>query len=434
MKFVIWGLGSVGSSFLRKLKDNNLFDPQVFHCVDPSDKAKECFLRFGGIESHFTKTKIDKNNILEHLEFLEKDDFLLDFAIDIKNLDILEYCLGNDIHYLCTADSSWNPDPLWTSEHQHYLEYVKLKQKYPEKTNTCLIQFGMNPGLVSSFAKQCLKDIVNNDHSRYVRKHREELQNLIRENKYALLCQKLKVTDIQEVDNDDQKTDIAYQQDICYSTWNCWAYYYETVSSPEIAFGSKKRFHGYRKIHDCDINDLYMCLYKAGFEYPEMSYSPQGMVKGHLSTHEEIFTIRDYFSIGKYKPTVHFLYSPCDYATRSVEQFKENPPKMLHLIDKTEITEGGESVGIIIQGKRFTTRYFGNYLDTTKLDESATISQVSASSYAGFLYMREHPKKGLLFPEDVNSDEVLRSAKQYLKEYQTFECPKMEMSLGKHED
>lgn len=435
MKYVIWGFGSVGASFLEKLKDNGYFIPELFYCIDPNEKAKELFIHLGGLDSHFDIDQIDKNNYLQYLKRLEKDDYLLDFCIDVKNLSILRYCLENNIHYLSTADSSWNPDPTWISNHQHYLEYVKIQKEFnTEKRNTCVIQFGMNPGLVSSFAKQCLKEIIDKDQTFYIKSHRAKLKRLLKKGSYGFVCKKIGVTDIQEVDNDNQETKIPYDDSICYSTWNVWGYYYETVSSPEIAFGNKKRYFKYNKVYDCDIKDLYLALYHAGFEYPATFYSPQGIVEGHLSTHEEVFTIRRFFTHGRYRPTVHFIYSPCTYATKSIIQFKNEIPEKLHLITKDEISGGGESVGIIIRGKKFKARYFGNYLNSNEINESATILQVSASAYAAFVYMTKHKQDGMLFPEEMNENELLETAKLYLKDYISVECPKTAITLGKEKD
>lgn len=432
MKYLIFGLGAVGFSFLKKIKENGLFEPEDFYCIDKSEIAKEDFIKIGGKSYNFSLDKITKDNYLEYLKTLSEGDYLLDFCIDIKNLEMLEYCLKHNIHYLSTADSSWNPDPTWTSDHQHFLEYIKLREKYKDKQNTCLVLFGMNPGLVSLFAKKCLKEIIKNDKDNYIKFNRTKLNKLLEEGKYGLVSKKIGVTDIQEIDNDNQVTNIPYDESICYSTRNCWAYYYETVSSPEIAFGNKKRFYKCKKIYDCDTKDLYLSLYKSGYEYPVTTFSSQGEVTGHISTHEEIFTIRNYFTYKNYRPTVHFVYSPNEYAIKSVKRFKFYSPTNLHLINKNEIIDGGESVGIIIQGKKFSTRYFGNYLKTNEIvDETATIRQVSASSYAGFVYMLKHEQEGLLFPEDLDEEYVLDIAKKYLNEYISVEIPKINIDLEK---
>lgn len=434
MKYYLWGLGAVGSSFLEKLKENGFFNADLFYCIDCSEEARKKFESCGGFKNHFILCTIDQNNYLTFLNKLNDGDYLLDFSTNIKNLDILTYCLKNNIHYLFTADSSWKNDLLWTSIHQHYLEYVLIKDKISHQQNTCVVGFGMNPGLVSCFAKMCLKEIVEKDDGTYISKRRKQLKDLLNKNKYGLVAKKLGVSDIQEVDNDTTMTKISFENDTCYSTWNVFSYYYETVSSPEIAFGNKKRFYGYKNIFDCDPKDLFLSLSKSAFEYPVESFSPQGTVSGHISAHEEIYTLRRFFTYKKFKPTVHFLYSPCEYAINSIKNFKLKKPDKLHLINKKEITGGGESVGIIIQGKKFKTRYFGNLLNTNENKESATILQVSASAYAAYIYMLNHPNEGMLFPEEMDENELLKTAKQYLKDYISVECSKIKINLGKGEN
>ncbi len=427
MKFFIWGLGSIGTSFLRIIKDNGYFDSECFYCLDSSLEAKDRFLSFGGKENHFCLDRITEDNIGNYLNMLTDGNYLLDFTIDLKTLDILRYCLEHNIHYLNTADSSWKNDPLWISVHQHYLEYLKIKEEFTKRQNTCLVEFGMNPGMVSCFVKRCIKEIVKTDNSLYVKMHRKELMRLLDEGKYGLVAKKLKVTDVQEVDDDDQEVSISFENGVCYSPWNVWGYYYETISSPEIACGTRNRFYAYKEIYDCDFDDLYVAPKESGYKYKAETISPQGKIRGHISCHEEIFTIRKMLTYKNYRPTVHFVYSPSDYAIRSMDEEITRE----HLIKRDEIIKGGESVGVIIQGKRFHSHYYGNYLDTMDLDESATVLQVSASSYAGFVYMIRHEKDGLLFPEDVNEEEVLEIAKPYLKEYLSFRCPKISMTLGK---
>ncbi len=282
--------------------------------------------------------------------------------------------------------------------------------------------------MVSCFAKKCLREIVEKDNDLYIKLNREKLLNLLSKGAYGKLAKKLGVTDIQEVDNDDQETSIPYIEGTVYSTWNVYGFYYETVSVPELALDNKRSFFKYKTVFDCDQSDLWLSLPKSSYEYKTKVFSPQGITEGHISSHEEIFMIRNAFSYKKYKPNVHFVYSPCDYAIRSV---KSKRPGNECLIDNSSITKGGESVGIIIQGKRFKTRYFGNYLESKGLNESATILQVSASALAGYLYIQNHKNDGLLFPEDVNEEEILHAAKPYLKEYLSILCGKQKMTLGR---
>ena len=91
--------------------------------------------------------------------------------------------------------------------------------------------------------------------------------------------------------------------------------------------------------------------------------------------------------------------------------------KKYHVIRKEEIISGGESVGMILSGENFQTRYFGNYLRNENAAESATAVQVSASLFAAYKYIQNHPRLGMLFPEEVDHREVLKTAKKELGEY-----------------
>ena len=62
MKFFIFGLGAVGYSFLEKLKENGLFVPNDFYCVEQNIQRKQLFIDLGGLEDHFIIDKITKDN------------------------------------------------------------------------------------------------------------------------------------------------------------------------------------------------------------------------------------------------------------------------------------------------------------------------------------------------------------------------------------
>lgn len=222
------------------LKENGLFNPFDFYVVDRSNDVEERFVSLVGLKENFIKKDIDKNNYLSILKILLEGDYLFDFFIDTKTLVLVEYCLNHEIHYLSTADGSWKDDKEWISCFDHYLVYRELRKKYKKGLNTCIVEFRMNPGLISCFVKECIHQVILNDQSLYIRIYRKKLLKLYEEKKYGLICKKIKVKEVQGVDNDDQVTNIPFEEDTLCSTWNPWPYYYETISSPEIAYGTKK--------------------------------------------------------------------------------------------------------------------------------------------------------------------------------------------------
>lgn len=227
MNYFIIGLGAIGYSFLKLLKEDSI-DINKVYLIERDIHLKEKFVSLGFLENNFYNITIDASNYLSILEMIHEDDFLFDFSSDLKNLSILKYCLDNDIHYLSTADSSWINDLSWFSDHQHFLEYLKLKKQYKSNISTSIVLFGMNPGLISIFVKKGIEYIIENDNSLYIKRHREDLKKLINEKKYNQVAKLLKIEYIQEVDFDNQEFNVEYQNDTIYSPWNVIAFASET--------------------------------------------------------------------------------------------------------------------------------------------------------------------------------------------------------------
>lgn len=148
---------------------------------------------------------------------------------------------------------------------------------------------------------------------------------------------------------------------------------------------------------------------------------------GHLVSHEEIFSLADFLTIkGEdgsriYAPTIFFMYSPCNLADLSLQFSQESPSCNGQIIRKQDLTAGGETVGLLLQGSGFPDRYIWNTLtmeDTA--NETPTILQVSASVFAALKYIMQHPDRGVLLPEDLPTDEVIEYALPYLKHIESY--------------
>ena len=431
-KYILIGLGAVGRSFLRLIIETNSISLNDLYCIDGDDNAKECFVFANGRPDNFIRQNVTKNNYRNLLENLVADDFVFDFGMNIKNIDVLKYCIQKGAHYLSLSDSNWDvEDPEWISLHQHYLEYVNIKKKTSRRSATSIIGFGMNPGLVSCMVKRCMEEIVENDCGEYVSKNRFRLRKLVEKGKFNVLSRKLGVEYVVEVDNDDQQFNVQVNTDkTIMSTWAPSAFLYESIAPPEIMFGSKRLFYRYKEVRDCDFKDYYHSLRKSGIDCTERVFSPQGMVKGSLLPHEEVFTICNSLKHHRYKPTVFFVYSACDEAVNSVIKCRGKENLYFHLLTRQEYVSGGESVGIILQGKRFHARYYGNYIESDVLSETATILQVSASAFAAFQYMRSNPQMGVLFPDELDYKTVLKAVMPYLGDFLSVECPEVCPNLG----
>ena len=432
-KLMMFGLGGVGRSFLDKYIKLDFAHPDRIICVEADPEALGFFEKCGGLKENFYPALLDEQNIYDYLNMLTRGDYLIDFANNIKNLEVLEWTLEHGVHYISLADAGWDDDPDECKGFRpRFLEYRRIKKSVGSNGNTSIVMFGMNPGLVSAFVKKCISEIITHDDSPYIRDNRDRLTELLQEEKWKELSAEMEIEAVIEVDNDDQVFDVQPQEGAIYSPWCPESYRFESLSPTELLLGSKELLTSLDKINECDHDDLYVRLNECALDRPQDFYSPQGMATGLLTSHEELFTINDMLSSKEHRVTTAFVYSSCKLAKESLERNRHHKAPEYKLLTRDMLISGGESVGMIVQGKNFKPRYFGNYVDSMKLkDETATVYQVSSSTLAALCYLRSHPSEGFLFPEEVDADEILKKAAVYLGEYVSCECPAIELILPK---
>ena len=152
----------------------------MFYVID-SDRSKlQPFLARGGKEDHFIEFEVDENNYAELLRRTEPGDFFIDLAEELRNIRLLEYCLEHGIHYLNASDSFWKDDLEKEEEsiYQHFLQFQNTKKNCPSQAATSIIEFGMNPGLVSAFVKAAIDEVIEKDSSPFVEENRSLLREL----------------------------------------------------------------------------------------------------------------------------------------------------------------------------------------------------------------------------------------------------------------
>ena len=436
-KFVVFGLGMVGSSFLKIVNKEGLFNSENWYVINKNDDSKTTFLDLGGKPSNFIEMDIKPKQYDKFFSFFEEGDYLLDFSSAQTNTDFLEICMQRNIHYLSTSSLPYDDGKSFIPAYHDFEIYKSLKKNNNSKSATSIIEFGMNPGMVSCFMKQCIKEIVKHDKTDFVVKNREILQNLISENEYAKVSQMLGIEIIHISDIDTTKTNIKPQENTIYSTWNIDSFCEESLGQSEICLGTDVNLNIFKNhIDNYNENNGGLLFGETPLDCIDQSYSPWGSFNGYIIPHEEMYTIADFLSVKDnekvlYRPSVYFVYQPSSIAVSSLmaQQRTNSDNYDGYLIMPQDITNGGEAVGIVIDGKNFATRYFGNALLSPLDDDIPTILQVSASAYSAFRYMLDNPNKGFLFPEEVDDEQILKYAKPHLKGYESFECSKLERNL-----
>lgn len=438
-KFVIFGLGMVGRSFLRLAYENSLVNSENWYAIEKNPQLIDLFCKYGGKAENYKTINVKLSDYEQIFSFLKNGDYLLDMSSFQGNTDLLQFCIKKNIHYLSTCSLPLEENGVTVPDYHDFSIYRQMKEQGINSEATSIIEFGMNPGMVSCFMKQALKTIIKEDDTPYVVEHRSELQSLLNEKNYAKIAQLLGVEVIHISDIDTTEVNFSPKSGCVYSTWNLEAFCDETTTFSEISLGSDIKFSTYQgRIDQHNNNDGYLRMNQSATIVTDQSFSPWGSFVGHIVPHEEIYTTSYYLSVYKngkliYKPTSFFVYRPCDLALQSLmTEYKHNfSGSSEHLISLDEIAKGGEAVGIVLDGKNFKTRYFGNKLEVPLEHDTPTILQVSASAFSAFRYMLDNPKEGFLLPEELDDEKILAYAKPYLKEYLTFTCPKLERNFLK---
>jgi homospermidine synthase len=156
------------------------------------------------------------------------------------------------------------------------------------------------------------------------------------------------------------------------------------------------------------------------------SFVPNWNIHGMVVRHGEAFTISDKLTVWKngkavYRPTMHYAYCPCDEAIASLNEMRgynyhlnENQRIM-----NDEITDGADVLGALIMGHDYNSWWVGSDLsiqESRRLvpHQNATTMQVAISVVAASMWMIENPAEGVVVPDELPHDYILKISKPYL--------------------
>ena len=154
-----------------------------------------------------------------------------------------------------------------------------------------------------------------------------------------------------------------------------------------------------------------------------------------------------------YRPSVMFIYSPCEYATKYFNNAKTDDegeniirgyeyPANFQIVYKEKIKSGTEYVGVLLLGDGFKPVWVGNRVETsflykdkkTSYWQTPTITPVAMSALAATCWMiKNKDKGGIYFPDDIKDYKyILKVAEKYISKtiYKTFSKEVVEDSLG----
>jgi homospermidine synthase len=274
----------------------------------------------------------------------------------------------------------FNEDPsknmLYLEERTLYMRQLKLHDLTQSVNSraTCVIDHGMNPGLVSHFTKAALDRITANVLSkcRVNTQTYSVLSEAYEAKDYALLAQtlgslfiifiqRLKTVHISERDTQKPYPFADKREAEFLSTWSCEGFFEEGMDPVQVGWGTHEKKQE-QVVGSIVPSTGQIFIPQHSIIFPTFrSYVPTvGEINGYNIPHSEGSTISEFLSVKNeqgdiiYRPTVHYVYSPPDVAEKSWNELfirNESYPTELasqRVLSGTEIESGKDAVGVLL--------------------------------------------------------------------------------------
>jgi homospermidine synthase len=429
------GYGAVAQCTLPILMKHMRVSPKNVTVMDFEDRRKVLapWMKKGVA---FVQKRVTRSNMASVLKkHVGPGDVIIDLAWNIDACEILQWCHDHGVLYVNTSVEVW--DPYEGAENKHptertlYWRHMNLRRMmagWREKGATAVIEHGANPGLISHFTKQGLLDIGKRMQKDGKARGRdaEEIQQLMKDQAWNKLSRKLGVKVIHCSERDTQITDVPKKVDEFVNTWSVEGFREEGTTTAEMGWGThEKELPAYAVEHQSGPKNQ-ICLARMGMNTWVVTWVPDYCIHGMVVRHGEAFTISDKLTVwedGKavYRPTVHYAYCPTDSAIASLNELRGYDYKLqpTSRILNDEITSGSDILGALIMGHPYNSWWVGSDLsieESRRLvpHQNATTMQVAISVVAATLWMIQNPDRGVVVPDDLPHEFVLKIAKPYL--------------------
>ena len=422
-RLVIVGFGSIGQGVLPLLLRHIEMRPEQVVIVTAELRGLEVAEEYG---VRFVETALTQDNYRAVLDgWLDPGDFLLNVSVDVSSVALIALCREKGALYLDTCIEPWpggytDPNLSPSARSNYALRESALAQRAGgADAPTAVITHGANPGLVSHFVKQALIDVA-----RDVEPSAEAPTDRAG---WAALAERLQVKAIHIAERDTQVAQMPKEPGEFVNTWSIDGFYSEGSQPAELGWGTHERhFPADGRRHDFG-SQAAIYLMRPGAATRVRSWTPlEGPYHGFLITHGESISIADYLTRRegeevRYRPTCHYAYHPCDDAVLSLHElagknFELQTRKRLMM---DEITGGIDELGVLLLGPQKGVYWYGSRLSIEEArrvapHNNATSLQVTAAVLAGVVWAIEHPRRGVVEPDEMDFARILEIAAPYL--------------------
>jgi homospermidine synthase len=422
-RLLIVGFGSIGQGVLPLILRHIGIAPARITIVTAEPRGHEVAAEYG---VKFVETALTQENYRTVLEpLLRPGDFLLNVSVEVSSVALIELCQAKGALYLDTCIEPWpggytdpNLSPSQRSNYALRESALALRQRHAGGP-TAVLTHGANPGLVSHFVKQALVDLARQDDpAAPIPSDRAG---------WAALAENLGIKVIHIAERDTQVASIPKAVGEFVNTWSIDGFFSEGSQPAELGWGAHERhFPADARRHDFGSGAA-IYLMRPGASMRVRSWTPlEGPYTGFLITHNESISTADYFTVRdgdtvRYRPTCHYAYHPCDDAVLSVHELGgknwELQDRKRLMMD--EIISGIDELGVLLMGHKGGVYWYGSRLSIEQTraivpHNNATSLQVTAAVLAGMVWAIEHPRAGLVEPEELDFARILEVAGPYL--------------------
>ncbi len=297
---------------------------------------------------------------------------------------------------------------------------LELAAELGGKGPTAVVDHGANPGLVSHFVKAALLNLDRDLRTGEAAPGSRE--------EWAQLAHELGIVTIQVSERDTQASRRPKTQGEFVNTWSVAGCIDELMQPAELAWGTAERWK-LKGAHEHRPGSATYYLKRPGASTFARSWVPsiEGF-QGMLVTHDEVFSIADYLSLYdeqgfSYRPTVMFVYHPCDDAMLSALELEGNGwlPQRNHRLVRDDIVSGIDELGVLLAGHKRNAYWYGSQLSIERARSllpgaNATIIQVVAGAMAAIMWTLANPERGVVEAEALDHEACLAVALPYLGE------------------
>ncbi|MBK9520226.1 MAG: homospermidine synthase [Rhodocyclaceae bacterium] len=419
---VILGCGVIGQGILPLIFRHIDIRPDQMTIITSDQRGIDVAKYY---EVRFVINPITTSNYQVILnEALSTGDFLVNLTCDFETNLLVDYCAEHGVLFLDSGIDSWFGEStdvsLTVSRRSSYSlreQAMKLKAKWGRGT-TSVLAHGANPGIVSHLVKRALLNMAR-DEGRPIEVPVTRLA-------WAQLSQSLGIRVIHVAERDTQIPTMRKVAGEFVNTWSIDGLVGEGLQPAELGWGShEKQFPDDGERHDFGCQAA-IFLNRPGASVRMRTWLPlAGPQIGFLITHNESISLASYLTVGtganpEYRPTVHYVYHPCDDALLSMHELQERN----WVLQETqraitdEIISGIDELGVLLIGGRKGVYWFGSRLEIHEARKlapfnSATSLQVVSGVVAGMIWSIRHPNSGIVEAEEMDFEEVLAIAEPY---------------------